>query len=96
MATKLLPSRPDPVRPGEMLPATEVIREVRGKLIRMTLEGIYICEKGRRLEVGPFDYATMYQDGAQRAKGLAPIKPRKPRRGATTVSRGLLSTGRGR
>ena len=96
MATKLLPTRPDPDHPGEMLPATEVIREVRGKLIRITLEGVYIREKGRRLEVGPFDYDTLYQDGAQRAKGLAPLKPRKPRKGSTTVSRGLLSTGRGR
>jgi hypothetical protein len=96
MATKLLPTRPDPDHPGEMLPAAEVIREVRGMLIRITLEGVYIREKGRRLEVGPFDYETLYQDGAQRAKDLAPLKPRKPRKGSTTVSRGLLSTGRGR
>ena len=96
MATKLKPSRPDPKNPGTMLPAQEVVREIHGLIVRMTMQGLYIRERNRRIESGPFDYQTMYHDGLQRAKGLAPLKPRKARKGSVTVSRGLLSTGRGR
>lgn len=97
MATKLKPERPDPARPGVMLPPQEVVRDVLGYLVRITRQGLYIRKAGTRLEVGPFDFGALYQDGVQRAAGLAPVKPRKPvRKGATTVSRGLLQTGRGR
>jgi len=97
MATKLKPSRPDPKNPGAMLPAQEVVREIRGLIVQITLQGLFIRERKRRLEIGPFDYEALYQDGVQRAKGLAPVKPRTPtRKGSVTVSRGLLTTGRGR
>ena len=97
MATKLKPERPDPARPGVMLPAQEVIRDVHGYLVRVTRMGLYIRKAGTRLEIGPFDFGVLYQDGVQRAAGLAPMKPRKPlRKGSVTVSRGLLQTERGR
>lgn len=97
MATKLKPERPDPARPGVMLPAQEVVRDVHGYLVRVTRQGLYIRKAGTRLEVGPFDFGVMYQDGVQRANGLAPMKPRKPlRKGSVAVSRGLLQTERGR
>jgi hypothetical protein len=97
VATKLKPERPDPKNAGKTLPAQQVVRDVQGYLVRVTLLGLYIRKSGTRLEVGPFDFGVLYQDGVQRAKGLVPVKPRKPmRKGATTVSRGLLQTGRGR
>ena len=97
MATKLKSERPDPKRPGVMLPAQQVVRDVHGYLVRVTQLGLYIRKSGTRLEVGPFDFGVLYQDGVQRANGLAPVKPRKPaRKGAISVSRGLLQTGRGR
>ncbi len=79
----------------EWVPASEVIREVDGMIVRLTVHGIFLKEKGRRLEMGPFDYATLYRDAVQHDNGLAPIKPRKGR-SKVTVSRGLLATRRGR
>jgi hypothetical protein len=94
MATKLKHGYTDSTT-QEWVPATEVIREVEGMIVRLTVHGIYLKEKGRRLEVGPLDYATLYRDAVQRNNGLAPIKPRKGR-SKTTVSRGLLATEQGR
>ncbi|MHB8838192.1 MAG: hypothetical protein ACYC7F_04495 [Gemmatimonadaceae bacterium] len=94
MPTKLKRGHTDPVT-QEWVPATEVIREVEGIIVRLTVHGIFLKEKGRRLEVGPLDYATLYRDAVQRDKGLAPIKPRTGR-SRTTVSRGLLATERGK
>jgi hypothetical protein len=97
MTTKLKSERPDPKNPDAMLPAQQVVREVNGYIVRVTQLGLYIRKSGTRLEVGPFDFGALYQDGVQRASGLAPVKPRKPaRKGAVAVSRGLLQTGRGR
>ena len=79
----------------EWVPATEVIREVEGMIVRLTVHGVFLKEKGRRLEVGPLDYATLYRDAIQRENGLSPIKPRKGRSTAP-VSRGLLATEKGR
>ncbi len=94
MATKLKRGYTDPAT-QEWVSATEVIREVEGMIVRLTVHGIFLKEKGRRLEVGPLDYATLYRDAVQRSNGLSPIKPRKGR-SATTVSRGLLATEKGR
>ncbi len=94
MATKLKRGYTDPAT-QEWVPATEVIREIDGMVVRLTVDGLFLKEKGRRLEVGPIDYATLYRDAVQRENGLAPIKPRKGR-GTGLVSRGLLSTERGR
>ncbi|MBI2409331.1 MAG: hypothetical protein HYV19_13630 [Gemmatimonadetes bacterium] len=94
MATKLKRGYTDPTT-QEWVPATEVVREVEGIIVRLTVHGIFLKEKGRRLEVGPLDYATLYRDAVQRDNGLAPIKPRKGR-SKVTVSRGLLATERGR
>ncbi len=94
MATKLKRGYTDPAT-QEWVPATEVIREIEGMVVRITVHGIFLKEKGRRLEVGPFDYETLYRDAVQREKGLAPIKPRTGR-STTTVSRGLLATERGK
>jgi hypothetical protein len=97
VATKLKPERPDSKNPGKTLPAQQVVRDVHGYLVRVTLRGLYIRKSGTRLEIGPFDFGVLYQDGVQRAQGLAPVKPRKPvRKGAIAVSRGLLQTERGR
>src|SRR5579872_1421553 len=49
MATKLKPERPDPARPGVMLPAQEVVRDVHGYLVRVTRLGLYIRKAGTRL-----------------------------------------------
>jgi hypothetical protein len=94
MPTKLKRGHTDPVT-KEWVPPTEVVREVEGMIVRLTVHGIFLKEKGRRLEVGPLDYQTLYRDAVQRSNGLSPIKPRK---GSTTatVSRGLLATERGR
>ncbi|HEY3287056.1 MAG TPA: hypothetical protein VGJ96_08045 [Gemmatimonadaceae bacterium] len=94
MATKLKRGYTDPVTQA-WVPATEVIREIDGMVVRLTVHGIFLKEKGRRLEIGPLDYASLYRDAVQRDKGLAPIKPRAGR-SKTTVSRGLLATERGR
>ena len=94
MATKLKRGYTDPAT-QEWVPATEVIREIDGMVVRLTVHGIFLKEKGRRLEVGPFDYETLYRDAVQREKGLSPIKPRTGR-STKTVSRGLLATEKGR
>jgi len=94
MPTKLKHGHTDPVT-QEWVSATEVIREVDGMIVRLTVHGICLKEKGRRLEVGPLDYATLYRDAVQRDHGLSPIKPRKGRSTAA-VSRGLLATEKGR
>ncbi len=94
MPTKLKRGYTDPVT-NEWVPATEVVREVEGMIVRLTVHGLFLKEKGRRLEVGPLDYATLYRDAVQRDNGLAPIKPRKGR-SSSTVSRGLLATEKGR
>ena len=94
MATKLKRGYTDSAT-QEWVPATEVIREIEGIVVRLTVHGIFLKEKGRRLEIGPIDYATLYRDAVQRENGLSPIKPRKGR-STTTVSRGLLATGKGR
>lgn len=94
MATKLKRGYTDPAT-QEWVPATEVIREIDGMVVRLTVDGMFLKEKGRRLEVGPIDYATLYRDAVQRENGLAPIKPRKGGR-TGLVSRGLLSTERGK
>ena len=94
MPTKLKRGFTDP-KTNEWVPPTEVVREVDGMIVRVTVHGIFLKEKGRRLEVGPLDYDSLYRDAVQRSQGLAPIKPRQ---GKTTapVSRGLLATERGR
>jgi hypothetical protein len=94
MATKLKRGYTDPAT-QEWVSATEVVREVEGMIVRLTVHGIYLKEKGRRLEVGPLEYETLYRDAVQRSSGLAPIKPRRGR-STTTVSRGLLATEKGR
>ena len=94
MATKLKRGYTDPAT-QEWVPAQELVREIDGLMVRLTVDGLYLKEKGRRLEIGPFDYATLYRDAIQRQGGLAPIKPRKGR-STKTVSRGLLATERGR
>jgi hypothetical protein len=93
MATKLKRGYTDPVT-QQWVRATEVVREIEGMVVRLTVDGLFLKEKGRRLEVGPIDYATLYRDAVQRDNGLAPIKPRKGR-STGLVSRGLLSTERG-
>lgn len=94
MATKLKRGYTDPAT-DQWVPATEVIREVEGIVVRLTVHGIFLKEKGRRLEVGPLDYETLYRDAVQREKGFTPIKPRTGR-SMTTVSRGLLATEKGK
>jgi hypothetical protein len=94
MPTKLKRGYTDPVT-QEWVSATEVIREVEGMIVRLTVHGLFLKEKGRRLEIGPLDYATLYRDAVQRDNGFAPIKPRKGRSTAP-VSRGLLATEKGR
>lgn len=94
MATKLKRGYTDPAT-GDYIPATEVTREVEGMIVRLTVHGIFLKEKGRRLEVGPLPYETLYRDAVQRDKGLAPVKPRAGR-STKTVSRGLLATERGK
>jgi hypothetical protein len=93
MATKLKPAS---TRPGtdEIIPAQTVTREVGKYLVTLTVDGLVIREKGRRLEVGPLSYEILYQDSLQRQAGLAPVKARTG--SAKRVSRGLLSTSRGR
>ncbi|MBW7932557.1 MAG: hypothetical protein H3C62_02880 [Gemmatimonadaceae bacterium] len=94
MPTKLKHGYTDPVT-QEWVPPTEVVREVDGMIVRLTVHGLFLKEKGRRLEIGPLDYETLYRDAVQRSNGLSPIKPRKGRASAP-VSRGLLATERGR
>jgi hypothetical protein len=97
MATKLKSTRVDDE--GKVVArGTEVERlTADGKLIvELTVQGLMIREKGRRLKVGPFPYALLYQQGVQRAQGLEPLRP-KGRAGkrVTKVSRGLLAVGDG-
>jgi hypothetical protein len=94
MTTKLKRGYTDPAT-DQWVPATEVIREVEGFVVRLTVHGIFLKERGRRLEVGPLDYETLYRDAVQREKGFSPIKPRTGR-STTTVSRGLLATEKGK
>ncbi len=94
MATKLKRGYTDPAT-DQWVPPTEVIREVEGIIVRLTVHGIFLKEKGRRLEIGPLDYETLYRDAVQREKGFSPIKPRTGR-STTTVSRGLLATEKGK
>lgn len=94
MATKLKRGYTDPAT-QEWVPATEVIREVEGLIVRVTVHGLYLKEKGRRLEVGPLEFETLYRDAVQREKGFSPIKPRTGR-SKTSVSRGLLATEKGK
>ena len=93
MATKLKPAS---TRPGteEIIPAQTVTREVGKYLVTLTVDGLVIREKGRRLDVGPLSYEILYQDSLQRQAGLAPVKARTG--SSKRVSRGLLSTSRGR
>jgi len=90
MATKLIRATE---KGGVIIPATSVTREVGGFLVTLTVEGLVIREKGRRLAVGPFNYGALYQEGIQRQSGLASLKPRKVTK---KVSRGLLTTGQGK
>lgn len=94
MATKLKRGFTDPIT-QEWVPATEVIREIEGMVVRLTIHGLFLKEKGRRLEIGPLDYESLYRDAVQRQNGHRPIKPRKGRSTAA-VSRGLLATERGK
>jgi hypothetical protein len=94
MPTKLKRGYTDP-KTQAWVPPTEVVREVEGMIVRLTVHGVFLKEKGRRLEVGPLDYASLYRHAVQRSQGLAPIKPRQGRKTAP-VSRGLLATERGR
>ena len=93
MATKLKPAS---TRPGteEIIPAQTVTREVGKYLVTLTVDGLVIREKGRRLDVGPLSYEILYQDSLQRQAGLSPVKARTG--SSKRVSRGLLSTSRGR
>lgn len=76
------------------VPAQSITREVKGLLVTIDGDGhILLREKGRRLTVGPFEIAQLYQEGIQRQAGKAPIKPRKATK---SVSRGLLKTGDGK
>ena len=93
MATKLKPAFPKPGS-DEVVPAQSVTREVGKYLVTLTVDGLVIREKGRRLAVGPLSYEILYQDSLQRQVGLAPVKARAG--SAKRVSRGLLSTSRGR
>lgn len=63
-------------------------------IVTLTVHGLLIREKGRRVEVGPLAYEVLYRDSLQRAKGLTPIKPRVKGYGKM-VSRGLLATAKG-
>lgn len=94
MPTKL---KPGFTKPGtdEYVPAQEVVREIGQLIVTLTVHGLRIREKGRRVEVGPLAYEVLYRDGLQRDKGLAPIKPRAKGRGRM-VSRGLLATAKGK
>lgn len=93
MATKLKPAHTQPGT-DELVPAQTVTREIGKYLVTLTVEGLVIREKGRRLDVGPLSYEILYTDALQRQAGLSPIKART---GSTRkVSRGLLSTSRGR
>lgn len=74
----------------------EVTRECDGLILRITKDGLYLREKGRRTEVGPRTYQSLYQDLVQQASGFNPLKPRKPKGRSRKVSRGLLSTEAGR
>lgn len=93
MATKLKRAY---TRPGTdvVVPAQSVTREVGTYLVTLTVDGITIREKGRRLEVGPLSYEVLYKDSLQRQAGLSPIKARVG--SAKRVSRGLLSTSAGK
>ena len=93
MATKLKPAF---TKPGadDVVAAQRVTREVGKYLVTLTIDGLVIREKGRRLEVGPLSYEVLYNDAVQRQAGLSPIKARVG--SATRVSRGLLSTGAGK
>ncbi len=93
MATKLKPAA---TKPGtdEIIPAQSVTREVGKYLVTLTVDGLVIREKGRRLEVGPLSYEILYQDSLQRQAGFNPIKARTG--SVHKVSRGLLSTGDGK
>jgi hypothetical protein len=93
MATKLKCAH---TKPGtdEVVPAQSVTREVGKYLVTLTVDGITIREKGRRLEVGPLSYEILYNDSLQRQAGLSPIKARVG--SAKRVSRGLLSTSAGK
>ena len=97
MATKLKRGR-EAVDGVAAVKGTEVTRETaEGLLVTLGVDGLYIKEKGRRLVVGPFDYAVLYRDGVQRANGFNPVKPREPGRGKVQkVSRGLLGVSRGK
>ncbi len=66
-----------------------VTREVRGLsenefVTKMTQEGLYIREKGRRLWYGPMSWDYIFRRGAE-LKAMSEAKPRKPR-----FSRSLL------
>jgi len=93
MATKLKPAHTVPGS-DDLVPAQTVTREIGKYLVTLTIEGLVIREKGRRLDVGPLSYEVLYTDALQRQAGFSPIKART---GSTKkVSRGLLSTERGR
>lgn len=57
-------------------------------VVTLTVEGIMLREKGRRLAVGPLDYEVLYLQGV-RAKVQRDQEQRPKRR--KKVSRGLLS-----
>ena len=63
-------------------------------LVRLTVNGLIIREKGGRLAVGPFLYEILYNDSLQRQAGLSPIKAHAGN--GKQVSRSMLSTGAGR
>ncbi|MBW7932151.1 MAG: hypothetical protein H3C62_00790 [Gemmatimonadaceae bacterium] len=94
MPTRL---KPGYTKPGtdEFIPAQTVVREIGGLIVTLTVHGLCIREKGRRVEVGPLSYETLYRDSLQRANGLVPIKPRARGR-SKQVSRGLLAVTKGR
>lgn len=92
MATK---PKPAFTKPGtdKVVAAQRVTRELGKYLVTLTIDGLVIREKGRRLEVGPLSYEILYNDPVQRQGGLSPIKARVG--SATRVSRGLPSTSAG-
>ena len=93
MATKLKPAHSKPGT-DELVPAQSVTREIGKYLVTLTIEGVVIREKGRRLDVGPLSYEILYTDALQRKAGLSPIKARTG--SIKKVSRGLLSTSQGK
>jgi hypothetical protein len=93
MATKLKPAASKPGT-NEIIPAQRVTREIGKYLVTLTVDGLVIREKGRRLDVGPLSYEILYNDSLQRQAGLMPIKARSG--SAKRVSRGLLSTSAGK